>query len=234
MAGCPVPRRPAGHALAEGARRLLGTSRKTVSRYLQPGGSPPGTFHGGSAGLSSTIVRPRPSDRRRVNASQPQPTTQFGQHGQRRLPPASIARLRCVKSVPAEAASRGRATTSASRNSSRLMLRPMIAKVCNSMRAWRRRRLPSGALEMSTASTSSAPSASRSAPVRATPAPVDILAGTDLHRLEHGRHGTDARTAAPVSPRWNSTPSPLSRSVATMPSGIDICSIARPPVSSRT
>ena len=39
----------------------------------------------------------------------------------------------------------------------------------------------------------------------------------------------DARTAVPVSPRWNSTPSPVSSRVATMPSGSGICSISRLP-----
>ena len=44
----------------------------------------------------------------------------------------------------------------------------------------------------------------------------------------------EARTALPVSPRWNRIAAPLSRSVATMPSGSRICSIVCAPVCSRT
>ena len=44
----------------------------------------------------------------------------------------------------------------------------------------------------------------------------------------------EARTAAPTSPLRNRMGSPLSRSVATMPSGTFICSMVRAPVWSRT
>ena len=44
----------------------------------------------------------------------------------------------------------------------------------------------------------------------------------------------EARTATPGSPRWNKMGAPLSRSVATMPSGSGSFSIVRLPVLSRT
>ena len=58
------------------------------------------------------------------------------------------------------------------------------------------------------------------------------------HEIEGGfdrlDRALDARTAVPRSPRRNRIGCPLCRSVATMPSGIFICSIDRPPVCSRT
>ena len=149
--------------------------------------------------------------------------------------PALIERLRWLKSALAKPVSRGRSTTSASRSSKLLMLRPMIAKVCSSMRIASPVGLPSGGAEMSTAITNSAPIWRAKRTGTGATRPPSTYSRLPM-RTGWNTAGTalDARTAAPGSPRWNRMAWPLSRSVATMPSGRRICSIGRPPVLSRT
>ena len=94
---------------------------------------------------------------------------------------------------------------------------------------------PSGAAEMSTASTISAPiwRAKRTG-TGATRPPSTY--SRPLMRTGWKTAGTalEARTAVPGSPRRKSTASPLPRSVATMPSGLAMPSISLPSVWSRT
>ena len=146
-----------------------------------------------------------------------------------------MAFIRAVKSALDTPTSKGRSTMSASFSSNWLMLRPMMAKVCSNIFITSLVALPSSGDEMSTAITISAPiwrakrtgTGDTKPPSTYSRLPIFTgwnTAGTALL----------ARTAAPVSPRWKRMGVPLSRSVATMPSGSFICSMLRPPVCSRT
>ena len=95
--------------------------------------------------------------------------------------------------------------------------------------------LPSGAAEMSTAITTSAPIWRANRTGTGDTSPPSTYSREPM-RTGWNTAGTalEARTAMPASPTWNRIAWPLSRSVATMPSGSFICSIIRPPVLSRT
>ena len=116
--------------------------------------------------------------------------------------PEATALSRAPKSALATPCKLGRMTMSASRSSSTLMLRPMIAKVCSRILNGSLVALPSGGELMSTASTNSAPicRAKRTGTGDTRPpstySRVPILTGWNTA-------GTAllARTAMPVSPR---------------------------------
>jgi len=144
--------------------------------------------------------------------------------------PASMERWREAKSALPTPASEGRTTSSAPASSSRLMLWPMMAKVCSNRRKVSLVALPSGALEMSTAITSSAPicRAWRTGTGATRPPSTYSRPAIGTGRNTPGT-ALEARTAVPVSPRRNTMPSPCCRSVATTPSGRGICSSSLPP-----
>mmetsp|Transcript_10639 Transcript_10639/g.43613 ORF Transcript_10639/g.43613 Transcript_10639/m.43613 type:complete len:271 (+) Transcript_10639:2648-3460(+) len=148
--------------------------------------------------------------------------------------PAWIARRRAEKSALPTPSSRGRITTSASRSSKVLMLRPMIEKVCISIRKASPGGSFSGGELMSTAITSWAPMSRAKRTGTGDTRPPSTYSRWPM-RTGWNTAGTalEARTAVPVSPLRNRIAEPSDRSVATMPSGRAICSIALPAVLSR-
>ncbi len=111
----------------------------------------------------------------------------------------------------------------------------MMEKVCSSMCSASPVAPPSGSCEMSTAMITSAPISraerTGTGDVRppSTYSCVPILTGVNTAGT-----ALEARTAVPTSPRRNRIGLPLSRSVATMPSGIFNWSNERLPTCSRT